>query len=44
MSEHPQPRGAAGRAVRAIVLGAMLGTVLALLARARDRRTRRAAT
>jgi uncharacterized protein involved in exopolysaccharide biosynthesis len=44
MSEHPQPPGEAGRAVRAIVLGAMLGTVLALLARARDRRAHRAAT
>jgi uncharacterized protein involved in exopolysaccharide biosynthesis len=44
MSEHPQPPGEAGRAVRAIVLGVMLGSVLALLARARDRRARRAAT
>jgi hypothetical protein len=44
MSEHPQPPGEAGRAVRAIVLGAVLGTVLTLLARASDRRGRRAAT
>jgi hypothetical protein len=43
MSEHLEPPGEAGRAVRAIVLGAALGTVLALLAR-RDRRARRAAT
>jgi hypothetical protein len=44
MSEHLEPPGEAGRAVRAIVLGAALGTVLALLARARDRRARGAAT
>jgi hypothetical protein len=44
MSEHLELPGEAGRAVRAIVLGAALGTVLALLARARDRRARRAAT
>ncbi|HEY6680926.1 MAG TPA: hypothetical protein VI276_06925 [Actinomycetota bacterium] len=44
MSERLEPPGEAGRAVRAIVLGAALGTVLALLARAHDRRARRAAT
>jgi len=38
MSEHLDPPGEAARAVRAIVLGAALGTVLALLARGRDRR------
>jgi hypothetical protein len=38
MSEHLEPRGEAGRAVRAIVLGAALGTLLALFAWARDRR------
>jgi len=44
MSEHLDPPSEAGRAVRAIVLGAALGTVLALFARARDRRARRTAT
>jgi hypothetical protein len=43
MSELPEPPGEAARAVQAIALGAVLGAVLALLARARDRRARRAA-
>jgi hypothetical protein len=44
MSEHLEAPGEAGRAVWAIALGTVLGTLLALLARARDRRARRAAT
>jgi hypothetical protein len=43
MSELPEPPGEAVRAIKAIGLGTVLGTVLALLARARDRRARRAA-
>jgi hypothetical protein len=44
MSEHLDPPGEAARAVRAIVLGAALGTVLVLLALARDRRASGGAT
>jgi hypothetical protein len=42
VSELPEPRGEAARAVQAIGLGVVLGTILALLGRARDRRARRA--
>jgi len=38
MSEHPEPPAEVRRALQAIALGALLGTVLALLGRARDRR------
>jgi len=41
MFEHPEPPGETRRAVRAIVLGSMLGALLAVLGRARDRRARR---
>jgi hypothetical protein len=44
MSEHPEPPGEARRAIQAIVLGALLGALLALLGRARDRRARPEAT
>jgi len=44
MSEDLERAGEAVRAVRAMVLGAALGTVLALLAWARDRHARQAAT
>jgi hypothetical protein len=38
MSERPEPPGETRRAIQAIVLGSVLGTVLALLGGARDRR------
>jgi len=41
MFEHPEPPGEIRRAVHAIVLGSMLGALLAFLGRARDRRARR---
>jgi len=41
MSEHLEPPGETRRALRAIVLGSVLGALLALLGRSRDHRARR---